>query len=1136
MEVDQQIQNFRDFIEQHYHAPLLESVRKGQESLVLDFSSLLGFNTELTEEIIEKPEELLKAAEIAVKEFDLPKKVDKFEIRLKNLPESLKVNISEIRSKHLGKFIWCDGIVRQKSDVRPHVSRATFECPSCGNILKVLQLDQKFKEPSRCSCGRKGKFKEIDKELVDGQGLVLEESPDNLDGAQPKRINVFLKGDLVSPIPERRSSPGSRVKLYGWVSEVPITMRSGGKSTKYDLILEANYVEPMEDDPNDIKMDPEDVEQIKEIAKNPEVLDYLSKSIAPSIYGHDRIKEALILQLAGGCKKERPDGVVTRGDMHMLLIGDPGAGKCVSGDTKIILEDGEIISIKEFQENESKNITHSKVSSINKQGINFSGQTTRLWKRKSPEKLLKIITSTGNKLILTKEHPLFTSENALLFAKRADEFEKGDYLALPSKINVNTEIQRINYKVIPSKANNKVKYKKQALFNEEFSRFLAYLVGDGYVRMRETTGLVSFTNTDLSLLADFEYLVNSLFGLSVSKRKKNSPKEHKECFEYYFSSIEIVRVLEKMSKKISSKSGDMHVPKIVCKSPNHILKEFLSALFDCEAHINKSKREIELSSKSKDLIEQLRLLLLRFGIISQLSSSMKYATNTKEKKRRKYYRLRISGKDVLTFIKEIDFNSKEKKKKCKIIFQSNKKINTNINVVPNLATVLKVLRQKHGLRQSDFMIPRSSYQHYERGDRNPSFNKLKWIVKKYKSLGIKDVLITLLEEQANSDIFYDTIASVEEVESKENYVYDLEIDSVHNFVANGVMVHNSQLLKRMTKVAPKARFTSGKGASAAGLTASVVKDEFLGGWSLEAGTLVLANRGFAVIDEMDKMSKEDRSALHEAMEQQTVSISKANIQATLRCETTLLAAANPKFGRFDPYDLIANQINLPPALINRFDLIFPVKDLPNKEKDKILAGFILKLHQNPGKKNAEVDSDILKKYFIYIRARANPKLSDAAIAEIQDYYVNMRNMGNEDEGGIRSIPISPRQLEALVRLSEASAKLRLAKTVSKRDAQRAISLIDYSLNQIAKDSETGKIDIDRISSKITASQRSKISIIKEIIHSLESQAEGKIVPIENIVAKAQEMNVKEDDVDEVLTKLRRSGDIYEPKKGFIQRL
>src|SRR3989344_3877759 len=327
MEVEEQIKIFREFIEQNYYPQLIEAVRKGSQSLVLEFSELIKFNTEICEELLESPEELLKAAELAVKEFELPRKITKFNVRLYNLPISQKINISEIRSKHLSKFLVIEGIVRQKSDVRPHVTAAKFECPSCGNILNVLQLDKKYKEPSRCGCGRKGKFKEISKELVDGQGLVLEEAAEDLEGSQPKRINVFCKDDLVSPLTERKSSPGSRIRLVGWVAEVPITLRTGGQATKYELIIEANSIEPLQDETASMLISDKDMEEILTIAKYPDPLAALAESLAPSIYGHDKIKEAIVLQLAGGCRKIHPDGVTTRGDMHMLLIGDPGSGK-----------------------------------------------------------------------------------------------------------------------------------------------------------------------------------------------------------------------------------------------------------------------------------------------------------------------------------------------------------------------------------------------------------------------------------------------------------------------------------------------------------------------------------------------------------------------------------------------------------------------------------------------------------------------------------------------------------------------------------------------------------------------------------------------------------------------------------------
>jgi len=147
----------------------------------------------------------------------------------------------------------------------------------------------------------------------------------------------------------------------------------------------------------------------------------------------------------------------------------------------------------------------------------------------------------------------------------------------------------------------------------------------------------------------------------------------------------------------------------------------------------------------------------------------------------------------------------------------------------------------------------------------------------------------------------------------------------------------------------------------------------------------------------------------------------------------------------------------------------------------------------------------------------------------------MRNSGSGDDG-IKSIPITARQLEGLVRLSEASAKLRFGKEVNKDDAQKAIELVDYCLNQIAKDAETGKIDIDRLSSRITATQRSSISVVKDIIQVLEEQSGNKIIPVEDVIEAAKEKNIQQEKVEEVLEKLRRSGDIFEPRRGFVQRL
>jgi len=671
IDASEQIKRFQEFLESSYYNQIIENLRKDKKFIVVDFADLSKFDLDLANELLEYPEDTIKAAELAIEQFDL-ENVKGFKLRIKNLPENQIIMIRNIRSSHIGKLMHVEGIVRQKSDVRPQVTSAKFECPVCGNIINVLQLNGSFKEPSKCGCGRKGKFLMLSKELVDAQGIVLEESSESLEGGeQPKRINIFLKDDLVSPLSERRTNPGSKIGIIGVTKEIPIELKNGTKSTRFDLVLVANFVESIEETFYEIKISEDEEQEITTLAQDPELFSKLIDSLAPSIYGYEKVKEALLLQLVGGVRKVRSDKVVSRGDMHVLLVGDPGAGK-------------------------------------------------------------------------------------------------------------------------------------------------------------------------------------------------------------------------------------------------------------------------------------------------------------------------------------------------------------------------------------------------------------------------------------------------------------------------------SAMLKRISTIAPKGRYVAGKGVSGAGLTASVVRDEFLKGWSLEAGALVLASNGICCIDEMDKMTTDDRDAMHEALEQQTVSISKANIQATLISRTSVLAAANPKFGRFDPYGIVAEQIDLPPTLINRFDLIFIIKDLPDETKDEKMASHILKLHQSPDSHEPEIPTEFLRKYIAYAKQKVFPVITDEALLEIKEFYLKMRSSGG-GEGGIKAIPISARQLEGLVRLTEASARLRLSSKATKHDARKAIELIEYCLIQVGFDKETGQIDIDRIATGISASQRSHISQIKEIISDLESKV-GKTIPIDDIIEEAKDKGIAEEKVEEVLEKLKRVGEVFEPRRGFLSKI
>jgi replicative DNA helicase Mcm len=648
-----------------YKKKIGESLKKGGKVIYIDFMELSEFSNKLADEILAHPEETLRLIEISIEESGL---VNNVRVRLTNLPKTQEIQVRNIRSKHLNELIVIEGIIRQASDVRPQVVNAKFECPSCGTIISVLQMEKKFREPSRCSCGRRGGFKLISKEMVDTQRLVTEEGPESLTGGeQPKRINIFVKEDLVEPKMEEKTTPGSRVKVIGILKEVPVPLASGGLSTRFELAIEANNLIPLEETFEELDISDEDEKQILELSKDPQVFEKLAKSITPSVWGYEEIKKSLVLQLFSGVKKVHADGQKSRGDMHILLIGDPGVAKSVT----------------------------------------------------------------------------------------------------------------------------------------------------------------------------------------------------------------------------------------------------------------------------------------------------------------------------------LDF---------------------------------------------------------------------------------------------------------------------------------------------MAKISPKGRYVVGKSASGAGLTATVVRDEYLRGWSLEAGAMVLANKGLVCIDELEKMDPNDRSSMHEAMEQQTITISKANVQATLRAETSVLAAANPKFGRFDPYQSIAQQIDLPPTLINRFDVIFTLRDIPQRDKDEKIATHVLSEHQQTGQ-TMLIPREFFRKYVAYAKQRIRPVLSEEAVEELKRFYVDLRNRPVSSESVMRPIPISARQLQALIRMSEASAKVRLSKIVAREDAKIAIEIMKYYLMQVGYDYESKTFDIDKATTGITSSERSKIFIVRDTITQLESRL-GKMIPIEEIEQELEGKMSKEE-IDEAITKLNSQGEIFKPRRGYV---
>ena len=259
----------------------------------------------------------------------------------------------------------------------------------------------------------------------------------------------------------------------------------------------------------------------------------------------------------------------------------------------------------------------------------------------------------------------------------------------------------------------------------------------------------------------------------------------------------------------------------------------------------------------------------------------------------------------------------------------------------------------------------------------------------------------------------------------------------------------SQFLKFVERVAPIAVYTSGKGSSAAGLTASIIKDASGGEFQLEGGAMVLADGGIVCIDEFDKMRSQDRVAIHEAMEQQTISVAKAGITTTLNSRASVLAAANPIYGHIDDLKTTQEQIDFQTTILSRFDCIFLVRDIHNKERDERMAHHIVDISASnkitTRKEEGEISTNDLKKYIAFARMNCSPKLSEESAKVLQNYYIEDRKKYNENKTKKgNDIPVTVRQLEAIIRLSEAIAKMSLSNVVSRKDVDEAHRLFQIS--------------------------------------------------------------------------------------------
>jgi replicative DNA helicase Mcm len=342
-------------------------------------------------------------------------------------------------------------------------------------------------------------------------------------------------------------------------------------------------------------------------------------------------------------------------------------------------------------------------------------------------------------------------------------------------------------------------------------------------------------------------------------------------------------------------------------------------------------------------------------------------------------------------------------------------------------------------------------------------------------------------------------------------------------------VAKSEMLKFAAQVAPRGLFASGRGTTAAGLSAAVVREKN-NMFMLEAGVVVLADQGIACIDEFDKMKPEDRSALHEQMEQQQVTVAKGGIYATLNARTAILAATNPLLGKYNSFQNLTENINLPIPLLTRFDLIFVIKDQPHPAEDEKLATHILSVHSRKDYASPPpIEFRLLKKYLAYAK-KGSPTLTKEAVERLKDYYLELRkNSGEEGQ-----IPPTPRTLESLIRIATARARVLLRDEVSEEDALAAVSLMNRMVEDVLTDASTKKTDFG-IQLGRPAGERKNLATALAVFKALEGTEKR---PVEKKAFKDELIKSKfsEEDAEKMIRTMFREGLIYESKPGFYRRV
>jgi replicative DNA helicase Mcm len=1290
--------DFEDFFKTYEEVPnefkyrkkISEAYSRGEHFITVLFEDVLNYNPSLANYLKNQPE---KALQEAIDAFKNILRIDSggmfnpdedYFVRIITQNNSCEVKLRSIRSKHIDHLIYIRGIVIRAGRVTPEITVGAFECPLCGTVMQVPQIPGKLTQPRDCgnpNCQNKKDFmiRTEDSEFIDYQKITVQEPPEELkSGAVPQTLPVILLHDLVDSV-----RPGERVKIMGVLQSYPTEDGRGKLITLFKTQLMSNSVEGMSQEEEDSDLTQQDIDEIRALAREPEIQKKIARSVARTIMGMEHLKLAAALSLFGGIEKQKKDGSRIRGDIHVLFLGDPGTGKsqilqncaqiatrsiytsgkgasaagltaavvresdlsglqleagalvlasggtaCTTGDSKFILENGQIMSFAELFkdfENEQTKIIHPmfKILGLDEKTLKIRPfPIKQAFKKPADKKIYKITTRMGRDIKLTEDNDVLISRNSRFDWIPTSNLTISDFIAVPKLLSIEGFDN----------------------FNEKFAYIAGLIASDGHIRYSSKHGSVEFYNSNIELIEVYKEILESLninFSVNIRTPETNSNKCYKSTMNNY--------VVINYSKEFAEKLIDFGIPagnkskiyalseKIMKYSDNSI-KIFLRGVFDGDGCIRNKPYSIYLSSGIRKNTLLFQLLLERVGIFSKVTK------NTRE------WNCEINSvNECIKFRDLIGSNHPTKKKRLNELDLTESK--DRIDILPNHQDYFIELKSKyHGKLGGEHY---KYIWNYCKDGVNPSRTHLTRIN--------SDLHDEYIAKYLESDILWDKIVNIELEEAK--YVYDFSMDGTNNFIANNIIMHNCidefDKMKEADRVAiheameqqsyhpsfifsfannsnvkigefvdelfekyPQYRI-NGKNCEILGTEAlnyqvlttnfkeifpikvhrvsrHTAPEEFIKiTYSNKETVIVTPDHPIFVFNQkkiqtinaieikigMEIPGTENNVSLirrsiinvekirntgeyqsdwvydvtieptenfiaHGLVLHNTVSIAKAGIVATLQSKTSIIAAANPKMGRYDPYKTPVENINLSPPILSRFDLIFVVRDKPDKITDDRIAEYILSNHMEgfdetfieaenpvPGSEinqtagntqnaNPFIPIELLKKYIRYARNTCHPKITKEAAQKIKEFYVTMRN---SQPGEAQAIPIVARNLEGIIRLCEAYAKMSLSDFVLKAHVDDVLVLVQRSLKEVGYDESTGTYDVDRVAADKSSSKRAKINKILDKIKELEDQDPKLNVAFEDILAPLVSDGIDKNFLEEAIKEFLKDGTIYEPK-------